>query len=280
MLPDIDRRTLIAGAVAAAALAAGGPLRAAATRRPIGLQLYTLRTLFAADPIGTLKRVARIGYREVEIGGAGYEAMDHRLLRRAMDQLGLTAPSLHVGIEMLRTDQAGAVRMARTLGAGTLVVPWVGEDQRGVAAWDRLLSDLSRFGRSLRAEGLALAWHNHDFEFTPRPDGTLPFDRLLAECDPDLVGIELDVFWAVRAKIDAVALIERLKGRIFALHLKDMTQSGAMAAVGAGTIDFAAILKRSAASGVRHLYVENDDAPAPYIPDITASLQALRRMGI
>src|SRR3546814_8359097 len=63
----ICRRQGMAGGAALAAALAAGPLMARSLRaKPIGIQLYTVRELFAKDPAGTLEKVAEIGYREVE----------------------------------------------------------------------------------------------------------------------------------------------------------------------------------------------------------------------
>ena len=89
---------------------------------------------------------------------------------------------------------------------------------------------------------------------------------------------ELDLYWAAHAGESLTALIERLSGRIYAYHVKDMRPDRSMTAVGKGTIDFAALFKLKGSDGVRHYYVENDQAPAPYIPDVTTSFQTLRAL--
>src|SRR3546814_7536737 len=67
----------------------------------------------------------------------------------------------------------------------------------------------------LKKAGLGFAYHNHDFEFTMKPGGTSLFDTLIADADPALVQIELDLFWAVAAGEDPKAIIRRLAGRIY-----------------------------------------------------------------
>ena len=276
----LDRRHLLAGSAALAAAIAAGPLAATPVQaaRKIGLQLYTLRELFAPDPMRTLEQVAAIGYREVEYGGGGYEAMDHAALRKTMDRLGLTAPSIHVGYEALAGKLDAAVAMARTLGADTIVVPWMAEEYREPIAWRAVVADFNRLAAKLKKAGLGFAYHNHDFEFTVKDGDRSLFDMLIAERDPALVGIELDLFWAVKAGEDPKALIRRLPGQIYAYHVKDMTEDGAMTSVGKGTIDFADIFTLNELAGVRHLYVENDQSPAPYLPDITTSFATLDRL--
>ena len=273
----LSRRTLLAGSGAAAALAFV-PTASAAQLKAIGLQLYTVRDLFSKDPFGTLKQVAQIGYREIEFGGGGFEGMDHAKLRRTMDTLGLTAPSIHIGYDALlqRFDQS--VTMAKTLGAATVVLPYMTDEHRNEQAWAVALPNLNRFATQLKAAGLGFAYHNHDFEFTIRPGGVSLYDRLLKETDPALVKLELDLYWAAHAGENPAALIDRIGQRLYAYHVKDMRADRSMTAVGQGQIDFAALFKRKGSAGVRHFYVENDQAPAPYIPDITTSFRTLRAL--
>lgn len=276
----MDRRALLAGLGGGAALAllgAATPARAARLGA-IGLQLYTVRELFAKDPVGTLEQVAGIGYREVEFGGGGYDMMDHAMLRRTMDRLKLRAPSIHLSYEMLLDRFDAALKMARSLGADTIVVPFLTEEQRAATEFGRTLRNLNRFGADLHKAGVGLAYHNHEFEFTERLGGVSLFERMVNETDPALLKVELDIFWAVHAGEEPAALIDRLGSRLYAFHVKDRLENRGMTAVGLGTIDFAALFGRPGAAGVRHFYVENDEAPAPYIPDITTSFQTLRAL--
>ncbi|MEO7687891.1 MAG: sugar phosphate isomerase/epimerase [Sphingomonas sp.] len=276
----LNRRNLLVGAGSAAVLAlADLPVRAAAAQlKAIGIQLYTVRDIFAKDPVGTLKKIARIGYREVEYGGGGYDAMDHAMLRGTMDRLGLRAPSVHIGYDALLRKFDQSVTMAKALGADTVVLPYMTDEHRTEQGWQAALPNFNRFAADLKKAGLDFAYHNHNFEFTNKPGGTSLYDRFLKETDPALVKIELDLYWVAYAGEDPAALIDRLAGRIYAYHVKDMRADRAMAAVGQGTIDFSALFKLKGSAGVRHFYVENDQAPAPFLPDVTTSFQALRRL--
>ncbi|WP_347567243.1 sugar phosphate isomerase/epimerase [Sphingobium sp. BYY-5] len=277
----MNRRTMMMGAGGLAALAGQPFLTGAATAaqiRTIGLQLFTVREIFATDPVGTLEKIAKIGYREVEYGGGGYDAMDHKLLRSTMDRLGLKSPSIHVGYDALLDRFDASVTMAKTLGADTIVLPYMVDKHRNADAWQVAIANFNRFAEQLKKEGLGFAYHNHDFEFTVKPDGVSLFDRLVKETDPALIKIELDLYWAIYAGQDPQALIRSLPGRIYSYHVKDMRADRSMTSVGTGTIDFGDIFKLNAVSGARHFYVENDQAPAPYIPDITKSFQTLRTL--
>jgi sugar phosphate isomerase/epimerase len=153
-----------------------------------------------------------------------------------------------------------------------------GAELRNFTSWRDALANFNLWARQLRGEGLGFAYHNHDFEFTEKSDGRSMFDLLVSDTDPRLVKIELDLFWTVAAGEDPKAVIRRLPGRVYAYHVKDRTADGKMTSVGAGTIDFADIFTLNRLAGVRHFYVENDQSPAPYLPDITASFAALGRL--
>ena len=273
----LSRRTLLAGSGAAAALAFV-PTASAAQLKAIGLQLYTIREIFSKDPVGTLGKVAQIGYREVEFGGGGYDGMDHAMLRRTMNKLGLTAPSVHIGYDALLKQFDQSVTMAKTLGATTVVLPYMTAEHRNEAGWAAALPNFNRFATDLKKAGLGFAYHNHDFEFTIKPGGVSLYERLLKETDPALVKLELDLYWALHAGENLTTLIERLSTRLYAYHVKDMRPDRSMTAVGQGTIDFGALFKLKGSAGVRHFYVENDEAPAPYLPDITTSFRTLRAL--
>ena len=275
----ISRRQCVAGAAALTTILAAGPLMAANSKpKPIGLQLYTVRELFEKDPMGTLEKVAAIGYREVEFGGGGYDRMDHVALRKTMDRLGLKSPSLHIGYDALAADFERSVAMAKALGADTVVLPWMAETLRNAEGWKVAVANFSRWAEQLKKAGLDFAYHNHDFEFTTKPGGRSLYDMLLADTDPELVKLELDLFWAVAAGEDPKTIIERNPGRIYAYHVKDRTPDGKMTSVGKGVIDFADIFTLDGIAGVKHFYVENDQSPAPYLPDITTSFQTLSRL--
>lgn len=275
----INRRQWMAGGAALGATLAAGPLMAKSLKsKPIGIQLYTVRELFSKDPMGTLEKVAAIGYREVEYGGGGYDKMDHAALRKTMDRLGLKSPSIHVAYEALASDFDGAVAMTKALGADTLVVPYMGDAHRTTEGWEAAVTNFNRYAERLKKAGIGFAYHNHDFEFTLKPGGISLFDTLIADADPALVQLELDLFWAIAAGEDPKAIIRRLPGRIYAYHVKDRTADGKMTSVGKGVIDFADIFTLNRTAGVKHFYVENDQSPAPYLPDIQTSFTTLSRL--
>lgn len=269
---------LLCSAVALPLLA--GPSRAGArTRRgpldAIGLQLYTVRRPLHADFEATLAKVAAVGYDAVEF--AGYFDRPPREIRRILDEHGLRAPSAHVPKSALADRADGIFEAASVLGHRYLVVPWIDAAERATLdGWRRVAQDLNRIGERCRAAGLQLAYHNHDFEFAPI-DGTVPYDLLLAETDPGLVQLEVDLYWMTRGGRDPVDYFARYPGRTRLLHVKDSAGPPAhrMVDVGRGVIDFPRILARREQAGVRHLFVEHDQ-PADPFATIRASYRYLK----
>lgn len=255
--------------------AAGAPASSSRVTRA-GLQLYTVRALIERDMADTLRRVAGVGYREVEF--AGYFGRNPGSVRAMLDDAGLTAPSAHVGLDALHRDTTGAIAAAKVIGHRHLVVPWL-QPPTDIDAWRRIAADFNRIGAELRQHGLQFAYHNHDFELRPIA-GTVPYDLLLNECDPELVKMEMDIFWTVKGGGDPLSYFERFPGRFTMVHVKDMRDPrGAqeMTEVGAGSIDFSRIFAQSERAGLVHYFVEHDDPTDP-LESIRTSYLNLRRL--
>ncbi|MBX3478986.1 MAG: sugar phosphate isomerase/epimerase [Caulobacter sp.] len=240
--------------------------------RPIGLQLYTLRKPFAADPLGTLERIRQTGYDAVEF--AAPLGSDFAGWAACMGEIGLDCPSAHVGLADIADKPDAVLEMAGALGCRYLVMPYVMPDQRD---WPAVIATLNAFARQARGQGLRLAYHHHDFEFEAA-DGVRPFDRLVAETDPDFVDFELDVYWLKKGGEEPRAFIETMAGRVKLIHLKDMAPDGGMTDVGSGTFDFAALIQAADVAGAEHYFVEHDFPPSPYWPSVESSLAHLRTL--
>lgn len=241
--------------------------------RPIGLQLYTLRKPFAADPLGTLSRIRETGYDAVEF--AAPLGSDFAGFAAHMREIGLDCPSAHAGLADMAEQPDAVLAMAKALGCRYLVMPYVLPEQRD---WTAVISTLGAFARRARGEGLRVAYHHHDFEFEAA-DGARPFDRLVAETDPAFVDFELDVYWLKKGGEDPKSIIERLTGRVKLVHLKDALPDGGMTDVGAGILDFAELIAAADVAGAEHYFVEHDFPPAPWWPSVEASLAHLRTLG-
>ena len=230
---------------------------------PVGLELYTVRSLMAKDVEGTLAAVAQIGYPEVEF--AGEFGRSPAALRRTLDRVGLRAPARHVPVEALEGDWPKVLDDSAALGSGFAVVAWVPEAmRRTLDDWRRLGDRFNQAGVAARRAGITFGYHNHDFEFVEL-EGRVPFDVLLEATDPTLVAIELDLYWMTKGGQDPLAYLRRGSGRYALVHVKDMdsTPERGMTDPGKGIIDFSRILPVAREAGVRHYFVEHDNPTDP-----------------
>ena len=248
----------------------------------IGLELYTVRREAAADLAGTLARVAKIGYTEVEF--AGYHNHAATDVRDLLKQNGLTAPAAHIAIDAIQHAPEKTFDDARTIGHEWIVVPSpppaVAAALRGnrdtVDDWKHLAAQFNAAATQVKAAGFRFGFHNHNDVFKKIGD-VVPIDVLMKETDPSLVFYEMDVYWVVNGGGDPVDLLTRYPGRFRLLHLKDSMgpPEHKMADVGSGVIDFKTILAR--AKGVEHYFVERDD-PTDAFNDIAASYSYLSKL--
>ncbi len=258
-----------------AVLAAGAPVIGSLSRRaafaqketdqanlpgPLGVQLYTLRAEMARDVAATLARVAEIGYEEVEF--AGYFGHSPSEIRRFLADAGLRAPSAHVASNLLEEAWPATLEAAAAVGHEYVVVPSIPESMRAsLDDWRGAAERLTRAAAEARAMGLQLAYHNHDFEFREM-EGRTPLDVFLETADPDLVQVELDLFWIVDGGGDPIAFIDR---------------DGGMTEVGSGVIDWAEIFRHRERAGIRHYFVEHDRPEKPF-QSVEASFRYLSQL--
>ncbi|MBB3694486.1 sugar phosphate isomerase/epimerase [Sphingomonas sp. BK580] len=293
----IDRRAVLGGA---AALALSTQLVARPRRRPLGIQLYTLMAALDADFDGTIGKVAAMGYREVEtLGSFGRDPAE---VRAILDKHGLVSPSQHIMppglykvfddgvakridmptferkfIEAFSFDRVeglieACVAQARPLGQKYIVwqISWPSQ-LRTRAQIDQLIKALNRAADAAHAAGFTLAYHNHSQEFT-KVGSDVPYDLILQGTDPAKLKFEMDLAWAVNARVDPVAYFRRFPGRFRMLHMKDIARDGSVRDPGEGIVPFKTIIPAAEAAGVEHFYVEYDVPTDPL-----ATLGAARR---
>lgn len=303
------RRTVLRGAALGVLAGTARAVAAAPDRRffagrgaPIGLQLYTLGPDLDVDLDGTLRRVAAIGYRTVEL--AGLHGRTPRQFRAVLDAAGLICRSLHVpgrGRDEepnLSGDLGALAAMAHVLGASNVVMPIylapAGTDLAAAGArltvsdYEAMAAFLNAKGAALMREGIRLGYHNHNPEFAPLGD-TTGLGILLAQTDPALVDFELDVGWAAAAGVDPGALLRAHPRRFTQMHVKDIRRSTRPnvslrmdpADVGGGVIDWATLLPVAWAAGVRGYFVEQEPPFAgPRLESVATSYRYLAALTV
>jgi sugar phosphate isomerase/epimerase len=239
----------------------------------IALQLYTVRRLAASDLAGTLRDVAAIGYRAVELAGLPPTAPGE--LARLLDDAGLHVVASHESIETLRHDPMAVADRLSEVRCPTVIVPWLPEeDRQSVDDVRRFAAEIGELAGRLADRGLRLGYHNHAFEFAAL-DGTTTWDVLLAEMPPEVV-LELDVYWAAVGGRDPAAVIRDVADRIRLLHMKDRGAGpdGHDVPAGSGILAFPDILAAARAAGVEW-YIAEQDEPSDALADIGSARRYL-----
>jgi sugar phosphate isomerase/epimerase len=249
-------------------------------RDQIALQLYTVRELAKADFLGTLRKVAEIGYPAVEFAGLhGHSAEE---VRATLDEVGLKAPAAHVPYVGLQTDAITVCDELKTLGCEFAIVPWIGPEHRAdLDSARRFVAALTEVGNQVRERGLRFGYHNHDFEFAPLDgeNGTTLWDLLLTESDPAIIELELDIYWVAYGGAVPAALVSEAPERYPLLHFKDMIGEGDVrldAPIGTGTMTFESLAAVTAET--TEWYIVEQDVPVNPLADIATSLQGMHRL--
>jgi sugar phosphate isomerase/epimerase len=238
----------------------------------LGVQLYTVRSEMEKSVERTLARVSQIGYREVEF--AGYFDQPPSRIATILTQHNLTAPSVHVGADVLRATPARVFDIAEELGHRYVTVPSLDNQERTPDGYRRLAEEFNRWGEAAAKRRMTFAFHNHEYEFLPVGD-TTGYDILLSRTDPALVKFQIDLFWMTKAGKQPIDYLRRDPARFPMVHVKDMASDGSMVDVGAGRLDFRSIFE--AGTAIRHFFVEHDDPRDPFA-SITVSARYLRAM--
>jgi sugar phosphate isomerase/epimerase len=267
----LSRRRFLGGAVATA-LASGAwasgaraqetpPAGRHLPRSAIGLQFFTIREPLAADFEGTWAKVAAIGYANVELGPNLFGRTVSQI-RALMDELGLKVVSRQMPLEAIRTGMDAILGDARVLGQRYIRCPSIPPAQRTVEGYRRAAADFNAAGEAARNAGFQFGYHNHGFDFDT-VDGAVLMDVLLAETDPLLVDLQLDVGWATAAGVDVVEFMTANPRRVGTFHVKDVNADGVQVDPGDGIVDFAAIFDVAVRQGVREYIVEHDNPADP-----------------
>jgi sugar phosphate isomerase/epimerase len=230
-----------------------------ALTQPLGMQMYSARKFPPVE--AQLAAIARNGFTNVETFGPFYD--DVEATKRMLDAHGLSARSGHFSVAMAESQSEMVIDGARRLGIEIVVAPYLTPAERPatVQGWKAMGMRLLAVGERLSAAGLRFAWHNHDFEFAPLADGSLPIEHVLG----DRLLWEADLAWVIRGGADPRRWIERYRGRIPLVHVKDIAPAGekgdedGWADVGKGTVPWTELWPLCVAAGAEMMIAEHDN---------------------
>lgn len=215
-----------------------------------------------------------MGYDGVEF--AGYGDVPAKQMRATLDRLGLKAAGSHVGLERLQTGLEDEIAYSLAIGSHHITCPWA--DPKTESGYLEVAALLNRIGGVLNKVGITFSYHNHGHEFEDL-GGTTGLDLLWKNTDPELVKVELDLFWVKFAGLDPLSYLKTLGHRVPLLHYKDMDKSdpATSTVVGSGSIDFLPITRHAETIGTEWLIVEQEEFSAPPLECVAKGLANLRR---
>ena len=292
----VNRREFLRSGAAGIVCGAGLlPSRAAlgmALGLPLGLQLYSVREMLPTDFEGTLKRIAALGYEEVEAAGFFHHTAAE--VKAAMTGAGLRCVSAHYPSDELHKRLDEIIAFHKELGARYIVcsspgyktAPAAGSPRPALALedWRWNAGEFNKFGEKVKAAGMQFGYHNHFHEFM-KVDGVVPYDELLRLTDPALVTFEMDCGWVKVGGGDPTVYLRDHADRISMLHVKDFKPLAAGAAVGTrpepaelgqGTMDMRAVLRAATPGRIKHVFVEQEGFDMPPFESLKVDAEYMR----
>lgn len=255
----------------------------------IGAQMYTLREhcKTPADIAKTCAKLKQIGFGAVQASALG--PIEPKELKKILDDNGLVCAATHRSLDQMRDTPDTLIEEHRVLGCELTALGGFGFGGADEAGWDRFIKDFNAAAGVLNQKGLRVGYHNHSHEWAPfgGPDKIsverTPINKLINGLD-ESVWFELDTYWVAHAGADPAAWIRRCAGRIPAVHVKDMTitsdRKQKMCEVGAGNINWPAVLEACKSAGVKWYLIERDDGDLDPFESLRISLENLNKMGV
>lgn len=234
----------------------------------LAVQLYTVREEASKDFVGTLEKVAALGYEGVEF--AGFFDMPPQVLKEHLERLSLSAVGSHTSIEDLTDRLEEIIAYNKTIGNTHIVCPW--SEVKDTASLEVVASQLQKVADRLKEEGMMLLYHNHDHEFKQIEDSYL-LDQLFERCK-DLQA-EIDTFWVYRAGVDVKEYLTKHKDKVKLIHLKDGTAEK-LAAIGEGEAPIKTVIETAKSLGLEWVIVENDEPSPNGLEDIERSITYIK----
>ncbi len=266
----------------------------------IGLQLFTFFNEIDNDVEGTLKKIAAVGYKEIESAFSkkgGYYGMKPKEFAKFLNNLGLTWNSHHVlgapfkmppGAKMPTGPDGKPITIPPMRNLKENMQQLVDEAAEGgveylvcantpINTLDDIKSSievLNKTDEACKKAKIGFAYHNHDAEFRA-VEGQIPYDMFLSQTKMQM---ELDLAWATKGGKDPVELFKQNPGRFPLWHVKDLdAKREVIMPVGEGTIDYKRIFDAASVSGMKHFFVEHD-MPKDALASITSSYNYLSKM--
>ena len=272
----------------------------------IGVQLFSLPSALETDFSGTISSLKKMGFSEIELygpypfsaqsakdrwasitpmlgfSGSGYFGKTDKEVKAIFNKHEMQIPAMHTDLDTLENKMDSLGDAAKVLGFEYVILPAIPEERRATLDdYKKMADTFNHIGAQAKKVGVKFAYHNHGYGFS-EIDGQIPLHLILDNTDPDLVFLEMDLFWTIAGKADPISYLEKYSGRYRAMHVKDMkelkTFSGDggnpkqwmelfpnMTSAGSGVIDLKSIIPAAKKHGVKHFFIEQDMVQNPEV---------------
>jgi sugar phosphate isomerase/epimerase len=251
------------------------------SNRTLGIQLYTIRDAISEDPEKSLERLTHLGFTQLEIYGynGSFFGKTKKEFQAILKNTGQQVISSHHTTGMLHAEKGTllsnweqSVEDLHDIGAKYMVCSYLSPEERTPENYRKLPDLLNRSGETAKQAGMQLAYHNHDFEFEKFDDRQNIYDFILENSSPELVKMELDLYWISKAGFDPLVYFEKYPKRFPLWHVKDMKAgSKDFAEIGKGTIDFKRIFEAREKAGLDYWFLEQDSSDKDIFESIAIS---------
>lgn len=254
----------------------------AASRIPVGLELYSVRNALKQDLAGTVRSVGEMGYQCVEFYAPYFDWTETQAkeMKRLLDDLGIHCYSTHNDSSNFSPDKIFRARDLNHLLGSKYLVMASSHSQSSLDGWKTVADSLNSAAEQLEPSGLKAGYHNHQAEFTPIA-GTRPIELLAKNTKPSVM-LQLDVGTCIEAGSDPVAWIRSNPGRIRSLHLKDWSPDrakGYTVLFGEGVADWKRIFEAAeSVGGVEYYLIEQEGSRFSEFETARKCLDAYRAM--
>lgn len=235
-----------------------------------GIQLYSVRDLSKESLEEALRQVAEIGYKFVEFAGF----FDHSAeeVAEMLKKYGLRTSGTHSSVDPMVENFDETVAYHKTIGNKNYIVP-------GVDLWSRktlnaFIEKVNAVQDKMKAEGIALGFHNHRNEFKTMEEGYVPYDELLTRTN---IRLEIDTYWAYAAGKDPIAMMEQYKDRLDFIHIKDGDADGNGYPLGMGTAPVAEVYRKAVEMGIP-MVVESETCNPSGIEEARICFEYLKKL--
>jgi len=268
------------GALAVGSLLLPSIVDAKSKVKNVGIQLYTFRNELLLDAHGTLKQIAALGIKQVESARStkgNYYGLTPKEMKQACTDLGMTLRSGHIQID---NQWQQTMNEAAETGQEYLICATLPGRGQTVDTYKKASETFNKCAEECKKLNIKFGYHNHDAEFA-QENGQVLYDVLLANTDPKLVTMEMDIGWVIAAGKDPFDYFSKYPGRFPLWHLKDMDmQKKRSTEFGKGSLDVVKIFEHQKQSGMKYFFVEQEEYTSNALQSMKENMDYLGKLRI